>query len=141
MDQSIEVETGGVRGIAAGIAALLAALAITGCGQTKSPDQPPAASESQFIKTVCGMEMVSIPGGEFVMGADDGPVDVKPAHRVTVNGFLMDRTEITQAVYEKVIGKSPSRVKNPNNPAYTADRANRIENTAAGHHWVALGGA
>jgi formylglycine-generating enzyme required for sulfatase activity len=50
------------------------------------------------------------------MGADDGPVDVKPAHRVKVDGFLMDRHEVTQEVYEKVIGKSPSRVKNPRNP-------------------------
>ena len=50
------------------------------------------------------------------MGAEDGPIDVKPAHRVKVDGFLMDQHEITQEVYEKVTGKNPSRVKHSNNP-------------------------
>ena len=100
-----------------GIALLLAALVITGCGgQTKTPDKQQGDSGQGGIKTACGMEMVSIPGGEFTMGANDGPVDVKPAHRVKVDGFLMDQYEITQEVYEKVTGKNPSRVKNPRNP-------------------------
>ena len=60
--------------------------------------------------------MINAHGMGCFLGADDGPVDVKPAHRVKVDGFLMDRHEVTQEVYEKVIGKSPSRVKNPRNP-------------------------
>ncbi|MEI2722979.1 MAG: SUMF1/EgtB/PvdO family nonheme iron enzyme [Verrucomicrobiota bacterium] len=106
-----------VRRIIFQISACLTALIITGCGvQTNAPENAAAAPESQSIKTACGMDMVFIPGGEFTMGADDGPVDVKPPHRVKVDGFLMDQDEITQWVYEKVTGKSPSRVKNPNNP-------------------------
>ena len=70
-------------------------LFIAGCGvQTKAPEKAQDGSAGRVIKTACGMEMVSIPGGEFTMGTDDGPVDVKPAHRVKVDGFLMDRYEI-----------------------------------------------
>jgi formylglycine-generating enzyme required for sulfatase activity len=70
----------------------------------------------QTIKTACGMEMVPIPAGQFTMGVNDGPIDAKPAHRVKVDGFLMDQHEITQEVYEKVTGQNPSRRKNPQNP-------------------------
>jgi formylglycine-generating enzyme required for sulfatase activity len=75
-----------------------------------------ASGAESVVKTACGMEMVSIPAGEFIMGTDDGAVDAKPAHRVKVEGFLMDRHEVTQEVYEKVTGKNPSRIKNPRNP-------------------------
>ncbi|MBM3982598.1 MAG: formylglycine-generating enzyme family protein [Planctomycetes bacterium] len=40
-------------------------------------------------------EMVSVPGGTFVMGRDDGPADEGPAHEVTVAPFQMDATEVT----------------------------------------------
>jgi formylglycine-generating enzyme required for sulfatase activity len=50
------------------------------------------------------------------MGVDDGPVDVKPAHLVKVDAFLMDQSEVTQEAYEKVMHKNPSRKKNPSNP-------------------------
>jgi formylglycine-generating enzyme required for sulfatase activity len=43
--------------------------------------------------------MVWIPGGEFTMGTDSdlGWPDEKPAHRVRVDGFWMDETEVTNA--------------------------------------------
>src|ERR1035441_1080552 len=118
MERKTEAETGCVCGIVGGIAALLAAVLLAGCGvQSNAPDKTPTASARGVIKTACGMEMVLIPSGDFTMGEDDGPVDVKPAHRVKVDGFLMDQNEVTQEVYEKVTGKSnPSRVKNPTNP-------------------------
>jgi formylglycine-generating enzyme required for sulfatase activity len=40
-------------------------------------------------------EMVSVPGGTFWMGRDDGPDDERPAHEVTVGPFEMDATEVT----------------------------------------------
>ena len=53
--------------------------------------------------------MVWIPGGEFSMGASDprgdregGPdgfSDARPVHRVRVDGFWMDRTEVTNAQF------------------------------------------
>ena len=44
-------------------------------------------------------DMVWIPGGGFSMGSDDGPADERPRHRVSVNGFWMDRTEVTNAEF------------------------------------------
>lgn len=46
--------------------------------------------------------MVWIPGGEFWMGAEDFP-DAKPWHRVYVDGFWMDKTEVTNAQFEKFV--------------------------------------
>ncbi|QJW94091.1 formylglycine-generating enzyme family protein [Frigoriglobus tundricola] len=40
-------------------------------------------------------EMVSVPGGTFWMGRNDGPPDERPAHEVTVSPFRMDATEVT----------------------------------------------
>lgn len=49
--------------------------------------------------------MVWIPGGEFTMGTDDelGWPDERPAHRVRVNGFWMDETEVTNAQFAEFV--------------------------------------
>lgn len=94
-------------------AAVLAVAGLAGCGRQTGESSP---TRIQTIKTACGMEMVSIPAGQFTMGVSDGPIDAKPAHPVKVDGFCIDQHEITQAVYEKVTGKNPSRRKNPQNP-------------------------
>src|SRR6266436_530472 len=49
--------------------------------------------------------MVWIPGGEFTMGtdADLGWADEKPAHRVRVNGFWMDETDVTNAQFRQFV--------------------------------------
>ena len=57
--------------------------------------------------------MVWIPGGEFSMGSDDptsslcgGPdamPDARPIHRVYVDGFWMDRTEVTNAQFAEFV--------------------------------------
>jgi formylglycine-generating enzyme required for sulfatase activity len=46
--------------------------------------------------------MVWIPGGEFWMGADDFP-DAQPWHRVYVDGFWMDKTEVTNDQFGKFV--------------------------------------
>jgi formylglycine-generating enzyme required for sulfatase activity len=49
--------------------------------------------------------MVWIPGGEFTMGTDAqiGWPDEKPAHRVRVDGFFIDTTEVTNAQFRKFV--------------------------------------
>jgi formylglycine-generating enzyme required for sulfatase activity len=58
--------------------------------------------------------MVWIPGGEFSMGSTDPTVDTicggrepmhdaRPIHRVYVDGFWMDRTEVTNEQWEKFV--------------------------------------
>jgi formylglycine-generating enzyme required for sulfatase activity len=46
-------------------------------------------------------EMVWIPGGTFWMGSDEGQTDERPVHAVTVNGFWIDKTEVTNEEFEK----------------------------------------
>jgi formylglycine-generating enzyme len=57
--------------------------------------------------------MVWIPGGEFSMGAQSPPdmddvgmkatLDSRPIHRVYVDGFFMDKTDVTNAEFEKFV--------------------------------------
>jgi formylglycine-generating enzyme required for sulfatase activity len=47
--------------------------------------------------------MVRLDGGPFQMGLDSAEPDEFPEHRVTVSGFLMDRTEVTVAMYGQCI--------------------------------------
>ena len=51
--------------------------------------------------------MVFVAGGTFQMGSRIDS-DEKPVHTVTVSSFFMDKTEVTQAEYRKVMGKNPS---------------------------------
>jgi formylglycine-generating enzyme required for sulfatase activity len=58
-----------------------------------------------------GMEWIS--GGEFSMGAQDPPgmddvgmkatLDSRPIHRVYVDGFFMDKTDVTNSEFEKFV--------------------------------------
>jgi len=47
-------------------------------------------------------DMVRIPGGEFWMGSEDWP-DASPVHRVRVDAFWIDRTEVTNEEFEKFV--------------------------------------
>ena len=42
-------------------------------------------------------DLVAIPGGEFLMGQDDGRDEERPAHPVTVAPFRMARCQVTNA--------------------------------------------
>src|ERR1035441_5610082 len=44
-------------------------------------------------------DLVLIPGGEFLMGQNDGRDDERPAHGVTVSAFRMARCQVTNAEY------------------------------------------
>ena len=50
-----------------------------------------------------GLEWVSIPGGSFSMGSNDGASDEKPVHTVRVSGFEMARSEVTFGQYQACV--------------------------------------
>ena len=65
--------------------------------------------------------MVAVQGGTFTMGAtaeqgSDANSDEKPAHRVTLSDFYIGQTEVTQALWEAVMGSNPSEFKGSNLP-------------------------
>ena len=67
-------------------------------------------------------EMVWVEGGTFTMGAtpEQGTEvgdNEKPAHQVALSGYYIGRYEVTQELWQVVMGKTPSHFKNnPKNP-------------------------
>ncbi len=62
-----------------------------------------------------------VKGGTFQMGAtseqgSDADSDEKPAHSVTVSDFWIGETEVTQALWQAVMGNNPSRFHGSNRP-------------------------
>jgi formylglycine-generating enzyme required for sulfatase activity len=102
--------------VAAAIFCLLPILA-TGFGCRRSNDVANAAPE--VVRTKGGIEMVVIPAGWFEMGSAKGAPEEAPSHRVWVDSFLMDRYEVVQEQYTKLVGANPSSFKGPGRPVDT----------------------
>lgn len=73
--------------------------------------------------TVNGVQftMVEVGGGTFTMGAtseqgSDAEDDEKPAHEVTLSDYYIGQTEVTQALWEAVMGSNPSDHRGDNLP-------------------------
>jgi formylglycine-generating enzyme required for sulfatase activity len=63
------------------------------------------------------IEMVEVPGGEFMMGSNNGYPDEKPMHRVSINyTFYIGKYEITQAQWKAVMKNNPSYFKGDDLP-------------------------
>ena len=89
-----------------GLFAFVASFALTRYSKSKLPSKPEsAAPEPKVVQTnvvssssdTPPVGMVWIPGGQFWMGTDskDAWPDERPAHRVRVDGFWMDVSEVT----------------------------------------------
>lgn len=48
-------------------------------------------------------DMVAIEGGQFIMGRDGGNADERPAHRVTLGPFLIDKLAVTNAEFAQFL--------------------------------------
>ncbi|MCK4293317.1 MAG: formylglycine-generating enzyme family protein [Planctomycetes bacterium] len=94
------------------LSSTLFAVLIGGCGN----DDEPAPHIHQEITTKTGIEMVLIPGGEFIMGDNRGEDDEKPAHNVQISAFYMDKYEVTQDAYKAMMGRNPSKFKGADKP-------------------------
>ena len=112
----------------------LSALALLcACGKSGQPaqnEQPPgqggatAASLATSLPTSptdavtkSGVEMVFLPGGEFMMGSNDGNADEKPVHKVTITAFMMDKFPVTHEMFAKAQLPDPSHWQdNPKKP-------------------------
>jgi len=90
---------------------------LNGC--RKSPDgadkQDSDGSPIGIVKTPHG-SMVQVPGGQFSMGSNNGKDDEKPVHSVRLSPFLIDRCEVTQEDFLKLMRKDPSHFKGSKRP-------------------------
>jgi sulfatase modifying factor 1 len=70
-----------------------------------NPETPPAAVIAPAAGDTGTNGMMWIPGGTFAMGSDDAQSksDERPVHNVTLEGFWMDRTEVTNAEFERFV--------------------------------------
>src|SRR5260370_41961012 len=50
--------------------------------------------------------MIWIPGGTFCMGSDKHYPEEAPVHRVSVDGFWMDRTPVTNRQFRKFVNST-----------------------------------
>ncbi len=96
--------------------------------QVQTPVQP-VSQNSSFLSsnaqtfTVKGVSFTMIPveGGTFTMGTtseqgSDADSDEKPTHSVTLSSYMIGETEVTQALWEAVMGSNPSRFKGTTKP-------------------------
>lgn len=70
---------------------------------------PIAIGNETFTVNGVSFKMIGIEGGSFMMGSSvEGNPDEKPCHEVRLNSFFMGETEVTQALWEAVMGYNPS---------------------------------
>lgn len=80
------------------------------------------SSSETTTYTVNGVsfDMVLVKGGTFTMGAtseqDSISDDEKPVHLVTLSDYRIGKTEVTQELWEAVMGSNPSMFKGDNLP-------------------------
>ncbi len=73
----------------------------------------------EYIHDQTGMEFVLIPGGTFAMGSPADAIDRNSdevEHQVTLSPYLISKTEVSQAVWQKVMKSNPSYFQNPDHP-------------------------
>ena len=79
------------------------------------PDVDPEPSLNGLLK------MIYVSGGTFAMGATseqgtDVASDENPSHLVTLSSYYVSETEVTQALWKRVMGGNPSHFKGDNLP-------------------------
>ena len=119
----------------AGLAVVLAAL--PSCSRTEKPaaDANASAGRQKATARLSGdgkellvdlgggvtMKLLLIPAGRFTMGSPEGEAgrssDEGPQHEVTISKpFFMGAAPVTQAQYERLMGRNPSYLAGGTNP-------------------------
>lgn len=92
-------------------------------------------------------EMVKVAGGSFMMGSKTKPEDktyplnyAQPQHEVILRNYSIGKTEVPQALWERVMGSNPSLVQGPNLPVSNVSYTDCLEfirrlNRLTGQHF------
>lgn len=94
-------------------------LAVTQNGVTPTPN--PTSQDRSFTVGGVTFKMIAVEGGTFTMGAtseqgDDAASDEKPAHSVTLSSYSIGETEVTQALWQAVMGSNSFYFSGSNRP-------------------------
>ena len=84
-------------------------------------DTVPNVVNQTFTVNGVSFDMLEVVRGTFTMGAtaeqgSDADEDEKPAHQVTLSSYMIGKTEVTQELWEAVMGSNPSHFKGSNLP-------------------------
>ena len=106
------------------VASTLASSNSSGYSSTSSSMASGSNTISIPVKDGINIEMVKVEAGTFMMGATaemkDPYDDEKPVHQVTLtNDYYMGKYEVTQALWQAVMGSNPSTFKGDNLPVET----------------------
>ncbi len=77
------------------------------------PIEPPVGEVTEYTVNDVTFKMISVDGGTFTMGAtaeqgSDAYDWEYPTHQVTLSGFSIGQTEVTQELWRAVMGSNPS---------------------------------
>ena len=94
-------------------------LAVTQNGAT--PVTPPSSQDRSFTVGGVTFKMIAVEGGTFTMGGtseqgDDAYDWEKPTHSVTLSSYRIGETEVTQALWQAVMGSNPSHFSGSQKP-------------------------
>ncbi len=94
--------------------------------QTPTPAPTPSPTPVPLVNDT-GSLMIYLPGGPFIMGDDEGESDERPAHRVNLDPFYMDETEVSNREYALCVADGacprPSSLGATYHPVYFGDPA------------------
>ena len=90
--------------------------------KSKANGHLPLLKDQSFIINGVPFTMKYVEGGSFQMGAtleqgDNAASCEKPVHKVTLSNFLIGETEVTQALWEAVMGTTVSEQRDKANPS------------------------
>ena len=72
--------------------------------------------DKTFTFNGISFDMVFVEGGTFQMGSKKGDSDENAVHKVTLSNYYIGQTEVTQELWEAVMGGNPSYFKGAKNP-------------------------
>lgn len=77
-------------------------------------------SDNEFTVNGVSFKMIPVEGGTFQMGATSEQQepydDEKPVHQVSLSSYMIGETEVTQELWQAVMGNNPSYFKGANMP-------------------------
>lgn len=56
-----------------------------------------------MLSNIDGMELIYISAGKFDMGSESGNLNESPVHTVSLNGYWLDRTEVTNEMFVRFL--------------------------------------
>ena len=121
-----EGQTASITGILASNAVASSSSNTSGYSSSSSSMSSGSNTISIPVKNGISIEMVKVEAGTFMMGATSEMKDPydweKPVHQVTLtNDYYMGKYEVTQALWQAVMGNNPSRFKGENLPVETVN--------------------